>query len=275
MAFRVNTKTIHKTQVGDLYERWTLDIVTALGNTCANILQDHPQEFKGVPTPIVDSLARFRYQTGYDAQILSSSQRLSLVTPLLGVSDGDAQFPRQGAFHHAAMALRERARDFVQRVYDTGEAQLRDAFRDAVTTLQKYLTSVSGAVYNDADKRISRHFGLVVAVLQTKEYAAGLGLPPAPANPWPLDLTADGDGAFLIHAIAARAVPGSEVPLPPTDEEFLQTQRIGSYGATTIDRVLTDTEILTDDASTDAAIGFAYRWWTSINERANTPVGIR
>jgi hypothetical protein len=275
MTIRTTTDNFQKTVVGDLYERWTLDIVTSLGRPCALILQDHPQEFRLVPQSIVKSLATFRYQTGYDAGVLSDNQRLALVSPLLGASDGAAQPNRSGAFHHAATAVRERARDFVQRVFDTGEAQLRDAFRDALSTLQKYLTSVSGAVYDDANRRVSTQFELVVAVLQTQQYAAGVGLPPAPKSPWPLNLAIDGNGAFLVHVIAERAGPDSGVPFTPTDEEFLQIQRIASYGAATIDRVLTDPSILTNADTANDAIGLAYRWWTSICERAGLPTSNR
>jgi hypothetical protein len=253
--------------IADLYERWTLDIIPSLGQPCAALCRDYPQEFKNVPTATLGTLADLRYRTGYDSNYLDEQSRKALLMPVLGESDGVKGGNRSDGFHRSADALRGRAKDFVQRVFTTGEAQLRNAFRDAATTFQRYLTTVDGNVVADADVRLRKHFDDVVAILQTTQFAAGLGLPAAAGAPWPLNQTWDGDGAMLVQAVTKRAQASGGTPIV-TDEEFLQIQRIASYGAETIEAVLTVPAIWTTDTTTDAAIDQAYRWWTAITELA-------
>jgi hypothetical protein len=266
--------------IANLYERWTLDIIPCLGQPCAALCRDYPHEFKRVQSTTLDTLANLRYRTGYDSRYLDEQGRKALLMPVLGESDGAMGGERSGAFHQSADALRCRAKDFVQRVFDTGEAQLRDAFRDAATSFKNYLTAVDGTVVADADIRLTGHFGDVVTVLQEQQFAAGLGLPPAPAPPappavgWPLRETWDGDGAMLIYAVTKRAQASGGAPVV-TDVQFLQMQRIATYGAQTIEAVLNVPTIWTNNAITNEAISLAYRWWTSIAEltgKSVTPI---
>ena len=153
----------------------------------------------------------------------------------------------------------------------TGEQQLLDAFRDAATSFRNYLTAVDGNVVADANIRLTGHFGDVVAILQALQFAAGLGLPPAPGAAWPLNRAWDGDGAMLVYAITKRAQASGGQPIV-TDVEFLQTQRIATYGAETIEAVLNVPAILSNDDITKEAISLVYRWWTSIAEFTGQPV---
>ncbi|MGW2292039.1 hypothetical protein [Streptomyces phaeochromogenes] len=254
--------------LADLYQRWALDIIPGLGSACAVLCRDNPQEFKNMPPDALDVLANLRYRTGFDSTYLDDQGRRALISPVLGDSDGTKARERTGAFHRSADALRGRAKDFVQRVATTGEAQLRLAFQDSATTFQKYLTTVDGNVVHDAYDRYATHFDDVVAILRTTEFAAGLGLPPAPSH-WPLDTSWDGDGAMLVHAVSRRSQASGGRPVV-SDEEFLQLQRLAAYGAEAITAVLTNTKIYSDVKETDAAIGSAYRWWTAIAEYTGT-----
>jgi hypothetical protein len=258
-----------------LYQLWTLDVIPGLGQTCAVLCRDHPQEFKNVPAKTLLTLGDLQYRTGFDSTYLDDAGRRALVMPVLGESDGTKTRERSGPFHQSADALRNRAKDFVQRpVYSTGQGQLRDAFRDAATTFQQYLTTVNGNVVDDATLRLGTHFNVVIGILQTKDFANGLGLPPAPAAPpnWPLIPAWDGDGAHLVQAITERAkMPTGGMPIKET--EFSQIQRIAFYGAATITATLTDAAIWTTDANTDAAITLAYRWGTAIVELTG-PLGV-
>ena len=163
--------------IADLYQRWTLDVIPHLGQQCAALCRDYPQEFKSVPPATLVTLADLRYRTGFDSNYLDDQGRKALLMPVLGDSDGARSSERSGAFHRSAGALRSRAKDFVQRVFTTGEDQLRDAFRDAATTFQSYLTTVNGTVVADASLRLTKHFDDVVAILKTPQFAAGLGSP--------------------------------------------------------------------------------------------------
>jgi hypothetical protein len=261
---------VARSTIPDLYERWTLDIIPCLGQGCATLCRDYPQEFKSVPVDTLIVLAELLYRTGYDSNYLDEQARKALLMPVLGDSDGAKAGERSGPFHRSAKALRSRAKDFAWRVYDTGEEQLREAFRDAATGFKKYLTTVDGNVVADAHLRLRNHFDNVVRIMQTAEFAAGLGLPAAPGLPWPLKRSWDGDGAMLVYAITRRALVSEEKAVV-TDEEFLQIQRIASYGAETIEVILTNDEIFDDNEEADKAISLAYRWWTSIAELTGTP----
>jgi hypothetical protein len=265
--------------IADLYERWTLDIIPCLGQPCGVLCRDYPQEFKNVPVATLVTLADLLYRTGHDSTYLDEQGRKALIMPVLGDSDGYKGREGSGPFQRSAEALRSRAKDFVQRVFTTGEDQLRDAFRDAVISFQKYLTTVDGNVLNDANTRYKKHFDDVVTILQTKDFGAGLGLPPAPSGAprtWPLGNDVDGDGAMLVHAVSRRAQGTAGKPIV-TDEEFMQMQRIAFYGAETIQAVLTDAKILTDkdpkvsNDAADGAISLTYRWWTAIAELTAMP----
>jgi hypothetical protein len=259
--------------LANLYERWTLDIIPCLGQPCAELCRDYPQEFKNVPADTLATLADLLYRTGYDSSYLDEQGRKALLMSVLGDSDGCMGGARSGVFHRSADALRCRANDFVNRVFTTGEAQLRNAFRDAATTFQSYLRTVDGNVVADANVRLTKHFDDVVTILQTREFAAGLGLPPAPAAPWPLNLTNpiwDGDGAMLVYAVTKRAQASGGTPIVK-NEEFLQIQRIATYGAETIQAVLTGAAISSTNKTTDTVIDQAHRWSTAITELTGTP----
>jgi hypothetical protein len=265
-----------RSPIADLYERWTLDIIPCLGQPCAALCRDYPQEFKNVPAATLGTLADLLYRTGYDSTYLDEQGRKALIVPVLGNSDGYKGREGAGPFQRSADALRSRAKDFVQRVFTTGEEQLREAFRDAVTSFQKYLTTVDGNVLTDANTRHKKHFDDVVAILQTPQFGAGLGLPPAPGTPWPLGKSGvapnvDGDGAMLVRAVSRRAQATGGKPIV-TDEEFMQMQRVAFYGAETIEAVLTNAKILTakEKKETDDAISLTYRWWTAIAELTET-----
>lgn len=256
--------------LANLYERWTLDIIPCLGQPCAELCRDYPQEFKNVPAATLATLADLLYRTGYDSSYLDEQGRKALLMSVLGDSDGCKEGARSGVFHRSADALRCRANDFVNRVFTTGEAQLRNAFRDAATTFQSYLRTVDGNVVADANVRLTKHFDDVAAILQTPQFAHGLGLPPAPAAPWPLSRAWDGDGAMLVDAVTKRAQASGGKPIV-THEEFLQIQRIATYGAETIQAVLTDPAIFTINTTTDTLIDQAHRWSTAIAELTRTP----
>ncbi len=249
-----------------LYEAWTLDNLSDLGSTCGAIFEANPQQFKGVSAELADKLAVLRYRTGYSEEHLSAAQRQALVVPLLGASDGTRHTDETSAFHVAARALRKAAVDFVQRSFDTGERQLRNAFRDAAKSFHAHLRILEGAVTASAVRRLQVHLTTTVGVLRESQFTGGLGLPPAPGNPWPLGGVLDGDGAALVEELERRSVAMGLISRDPIDAAgFIATQRIAVAGADTIAGIFKDPD-MTDDAAADAAINVAYRWWTAIRD---------
>jgi hypothetical protein len=254
------------TQVAVLYELWTLDVIPDLGVAAGVVFARHPQQFKNVVQATADSLALLRYRTGYDDQHLDANQRSELCTPLLGASDGTRHAEAAAAFHQAAAGLRQAAVDFVQRSFDSGEEQLRNAFRDAAKSFHGYLSGVEGAVAESAVRRLVTHFDQIVTVLRDQRFSGGLGLPPAPSAPWPRFGDLDGDGAALVEALDREASEAGLTTRTPLDQaEFMAIQRIADQGAASIDAILAD-PTLDSDAAADAAINGAYRWWTAIRD---------
>jgi hypothetical protein len=254
------------TQVAHLYELWTLDVVTDLGVVCGSVFASHAQQFKNVGSATADSMARLRYTTGSDDQHLDAGQRSDVCTPLLGASDGTRHDDTESAFHQAAAGVRQAAVDFVQRSFDGGEQQLRNAFRDAAKSFRAYLTGVEGSVAASAVRRIETHFDEVTAVLRDPQFSGGLGLPPAPNAPWPRFGDLGGDGASLVEALEREASTAGLAAGEPIDQaEFVAIQRIADQGAASIDAIFADAT-MAKDAAADASINGAYRWWTAIRD---------
>jgi hypothetical protein len=254
------------TQIAHLYELWTLDVVTDLGVVCGTVFSGHPQQFKNVGRATADTVAVLRYRTGNDEQHLDSTQRSDLCAPLLGASDGTRHDDAASPFHQAAAGVRQAAVDFVQRSFDSGEQQLRNAFRDAAKSFNSYLTVVEGSVADSAVRRVAGHFDEVVAVLRDPSFSGGLGLPPAPNAPWPQFGDLGGDGAVLVDALDKEGAAAGLISRTPTDQaEFVAVQRIADQGAASIDTIFADAT-LAKDAAADTAINGVYRWWTAIRD---------
>jgi hypothetical protein len=255
-----------RSDTANLYELSTLEIIPALGTIMAKTFEANPKQFKNVPSNIAAALAKLHYRTGHDEQYLESGQRHNLVRPLLGTSDGIRDADRSAPFHQAAISLRQAAVDFVQRSFDTGERQLRNAFRDAAKTLYAYLTNVEGAVASNALGRLETHFADVVSVLRNSEYCGGLGLPPAPPGPWPRFGDFNGDGAALVEELSQRAIADDlSASVWTSAGDFVIVQRVANYGAATLDEILVDPGMDGDDRA-DEAINVAYRWSTAIRD---------
>lgn len=249
-----------------LYELFSLEIIPSLGATMAKTYETNPKQFKNVPTDISAALAKLHYRTGHDEYYLESRQRQNLIAPLLGASEGIRDADRSTPFHQAAIGLRQAAVDFVQRSFDTGERQLRNAFRNAAKTLYVYLTNVEGDVATNALGRIDTHFATVVSVLRNAEYCGGLGLPPAPPDPWPRLGDFNGDGAALIEKLSQQFIADDLSASVGTDAaEFVAMQRIADYGAATLDEVLLD-PAMNENERADEVINVAYLWWTAIRD---------
>src|SRR5207253_1248599 len=146
-----------------------------------------------------------------------------------------------GAFCEAAKAIRAAAIAYSERVYDTGEPMLRQAFVDAARHFDAYLTTLDGSVVANADADSKPIFIKSAQVLSDDGVAKAFGLPPAPRNHWPVpDLEdrggryLDGNGAYLVEEVARvlQARKGM------AQQQFLALQRAAAAGARTIDGVL-------------------------------------
>lgn len=268
------------TQLGpmaQLYEMWTMDVLPSIGVECAMQFRANPERFGSVNARTATTLGELEFTTGVSPSYLSDPQRKSMMSAVLGASDGMGMaMPEQG-FGRAAQALRDAATAYSERKYDTSHEQLRQAFRSASTTLQSYLTAVAGAVATDALTRLSKHHVAVVRVLSDSQFAAGMGYETKLPQAWPHDLKVDGKASMLVDALwqmrkgrdasmanaSVGAVQGSG------GDWFQHVQRAATYGAATMDRVISNPEGTgADQAAKDdyvnQTITFAYEWHTAV-----------
>ena len=240
------------------------------GATCAALFEANPQQFKTVGDNTATALGNIRYRTGKDENRLDARQRQLLMAPLMGQSDGRRHDDTAAPFHQSAHGVRKAAVDFVQRVYNTGEVQLRNAFREFREVIQRVPRDPAGQCRGCRAESTKTQHDEVVQVLQDGKFAGGLGLPPAPSGgQWPRSGLVDGDGAALIEELSRRSV-ALNMPIDQmTESEFAAVQRLADSGADTIAAVVADAN-LKPDANADAVIDLAYRWWTAIRDLRGT-----
>lgn len=265
--------------VADLYELWTLDVIPSIGVECAQQFREHPQRFKEVPGPVVQTLSEMQYRTGNSEQYLNRDQRSSLIAPLLGSSDGESSLSGRSSFHNAASGVQAAAKAYTERVYDTAVEELRNAFRVSALVFEQYLTTLSGSVVEDARTRLSGHFEDVVSVLSDAEFANGFGLKPGIRGSWPRSLEVNGIASVLVQTVwneKLRRHPDGALRMA-TEEWFQMIQRIAHYGSMTVETIATggfgkgqgprDADAKTNaDAETNAVISLAYQWHIGIEQ---------
>jgi hypothetical protein len=252
-----------------IYARWTLDCVVEAATAIAQDYRTRYRQYRAVPEAIVDILADMNSRMGYDPAWPNTAQRAAIDMPLLGSSDAQANADTTSPFHQTALTVRTAAVAYSERVYDTGEPMLRQAFIDAARHFQAYLSTLSGGVINRARQDTESIFRQSVRVLTTAEVAQAFGVPPAPPKAWPLpDKIADddylnGDGAYLMEEV-------SRVLQPPdgliTQQYCLTVQRVAVSGARTIQRILQGAHNDTDVAIVRGLIEVAYTWATALRD---------
>lgn len=255
--------------IGEMYARWTLDVVVRLVQEgIALDFVNQPRQYRGVqgdpadPNSIPSTLEGFWFRSGTDPEFTSLQKREMVLFPILGRSDG-VLAEHQSEFHIVSTALRAAANSFTNRVFATGEENLRQAFRDAALTFQAYLRPYGNdnPAVRKAHAQLVQVFGKAVSVLLDRQVTGVFGRPPADASNWPLDQSFDENGALVIAYVseALRTSAGAVAK-----SQFIVMQRIAEFGARTIRAVL-DADFGTA-AAVDDLIQFAYRWHVALAE---------
>src|SRR3954471_2351336 len=114
------------TLVGRLYSIWTLDALVEIGYAISTHFITRPQLYLSDDIP--DAIVDIRMSWGTDARFPNTAQRLVLMTPIFGRSDGLAPDASTGAapFHVARKKLVDACIAFSERAVDTGIAMLKD-----------------------------------------------------------------------------------------------------------------------------------------------------
>jgi hypothetical protein len=252
--------------ISSMYGRWTLDCVIEAALAVAHDYVKRYRHYRDVTGGVPDILSSFRSRTGSDPDWPNVAQRSAIYTPLLGGSDAKPGGDRTSTFQQSAATLREAAVAYSERVFDTGEPMLRQAFVDAARNFQAYLSTVNGGVVQDGNDRTTAIFDNAKQVLATAEVAKAFGLPPAPARDWPLAGVLSGDGAYLIEEIARSLQPAGVGPV--SQQQFIVLQRIAHYGARTIEGTTKSVKAGWQPDAKNAEflelIGNAYSWATAL-----------
>jgi hypothetical protein len=253
--------------IPDIYARWTLDCVVEAALAIANDYRTRYRQYRDVPDVVARLLADMKSKVGADPKWPNKDQRTAMVLPLLGPSDADTDTELSGPFCEAAKAVRAAAIAYSERVYDTGEPMLRQAFVEAARQFHAYLTTLGGSVVANADEDTEPMFEKSRRVLSAEGVAKAFGLPAAPADSWPVPDPIDnrkrgyldGNGAYLIEEVARVLQDGKGI----AQQQFLALQRAAVAGARTINAVLNNEQEKLD--LTDL-IGDAYSWSTALRD---------
>jgi hypothetical protein len=251
-----------------IYARWTLDCVVEAATAIACDYRTRYRQYRDVLAPIASILADMKSRTGYDPIWPNAAQRSAINMPLVGSSDALANGDTTSPFHQTALAVRTAAIAYSERVYDTGEPMLRQAFIDAARHFQAYLLTLSGGVVNRARYDTERIFRKSIQVLTSPEVAQAFGLPPAPPKAWPLpekitdDTYFDGDGAYLMEEVS-RVLQSPDALI--TQQHFVKLQRAAVNGARAIQRIL-QKDHEKEEEIVRLLIGVAYTWATALRD---------
>lgn len=247
--------------ISGMYERWTLDCVVEVVMAVAVDFVNRPRQYRLVPESIADVLQAFWYQSGVDPGLPDLHKRERVFGSLIGGSDGKrGDYTCQ--FHRDAAAVMQRADDFTNRVFSTGEGNLRQAFRDEVITFRSYLETLEdNSVVEIGDRQTRSVFDKAVEVLLDPTVCGVFGHTPASVSDWPLAGSYDKNGAQVLEAVTTALETSTGVV---SQSQFVVVQRIGSVGAASIDGVL-DADLTTDSSAQDLdrLIHLTYSWKTS------------
>jgi len=252
-----------------IYARWTLDCVVEAARAIAHDYRTRYRQYRAVSAAIASILADMKSRTGYDPRWPNADQRTAINTPLVGSSDALTNGDTTSPFHLTALAVRTAAIAYAERVFNTGEPMLRQAFIDAARHFRAYLLTLSGGVVDRARQDTEPIFRRSIQVLTSPEVAQAFGLPPAPPKAWPLpdriedDNYFNGDGACLMEEVSCvLQSPDGLI----TQQHFVTLQRAAVSGARTIQRILQGSHENSDVEIVRDLIGVAYTWATALRD---------
>lgn len=261
--------------IAGMYQTWTLDCVVEAATAIAHDYRTRYRQYRTVPENIGEFLANMKSLVGFHPLWPNKDQRTAINIPLLGPSDAEAGTEVASTFCEAAKTVRDAAIAYSERVFDTGEPMLRQAFVDAAKHFFAYLKTLDGSVVQRAWHDTQPMFQGSTEVLSDIEVAKAFGLPPAPKKSWPSpedfedrkSQYLNGDGAYLVEEVSRALQQSKHV----TQQAFLSLQRAAVSGARAIHFVLQGHHDVPErDDKTPGPlkelIGDAYSWATALRD---------
>lgn len=254
------------TLVGRLYSIWTLDALVEIGYAISVHFITRPQLYLSDDIP--DAIVDLRMAWGTDARFPNTAQRLALMTPIFGRSDGLAPDASTGTapFHVARKKLVDACIAFSERAVDTGIAMLKDRVRSALVPLRAHFDAMAELGNAGKSLRLTATLQMgpvsntAVSILLSPDVAKVFSVSPADAK-WPFNST-DPNGAKLIESAGAQLPLGQEYKLGYT--KFILLQRVAQEGERALIRVINVNPESDDDLLT--LISQVYTWGTSLRD---------
>jgi hypothetical protein len=252
--------------LGKTYARWTLDGLIEIGYAVSVDFIIRPTLFVSSDIP-GDDIVALRMSYGNFEDLPNTAQRLAMMMPILGKSDGlkpDASGTAT-TFYTGRKRFLDACIAFSERAVDTGVIMLENAVRTATDDFRKSLVGFIGTSARQSAKQIGIIFALVTRILTSAGVATVYGVPPADKD-WPL-LSNDPNGAKLVQAAGMVLPVAADYKLSYT--KFLLLQRVAQEGMRTLPQVLTVD--INNENDLKSLISNGYTWATSLRDFQQAP----
>jgi hypothetical protein len=254
------------TLVGRLYSIWTLDALVEIGYAISVDFITRPQLYLSDDIP--DAIVDLRMSWGTDARFPNTAQRLAMMTPIFGRSDGLAPDASTGTapFHVARKKLVDASIAFSERAVDSGIAALKDRVRSALVPLRAHFDALAELGHAGKSLRLTATLQMgpvsntAVSILRAPNVAKVFSVSPPDAQ-WPFQST-DPNGAKLIESVGTQLPSAQEYKLGYT--KVILVQRVQQEGERALIRVINANPDSDDDLL--ALISQVYTWGTSLRD---------
>jgi hypothetical protein len=251
-------------RLGQSYARWTLDSLIEIGYVVSLDFVNRPQLFTGSDIP--DEIVDLRMSYGTAADFPNTAQRLTMMMPVFGKSDG-LKPEASGAstpFYLARKKFLEACIAFSERAVDTGVQMLEERVRSAIVPFRAYFEGLHGKSVQQSAKQLETIFEAVIDILTSAGVARVYSVLPADDS-WPLnsdDPTINSNGAKLVEAVGMVLPVSADYKF--NYAKFILLQRVAQEGMRTLPQVLTVD--MKDEGDMQSLISNGYSWATSLRD---------
>lgn len=245
--------------IGDLYLRWTLDGLIQTGYAVSVDFITRPQLYLSDDIP--EDIVNLRMSYGLNPIFPNTTQRQTMMLPVLGKSDGLKQdgASMAGQFNIARKKLVDACIAFSERTVDSGIDMLEARVRSSLIPLRAFFEGLKGRSVESSYRQIKSITDIVVKILTAQGIARVFGIQPVP-NSWPFTSN-DPNGAKLVESVSSLPAIG-EYKMGST--KFILLQRVAQEGKKALSMILTENK----DAENDlhSLISQVYIWGTSLRD---------
>jgi hypothetical protein len=247
-------------QLGSMYKRWVLDPVVRSAFAVSRDFSQRPELYQDVVPDVAKRITDLQSRYGYDGDFPNDDQRVVLLMPIFGASDGFLQSDDSSSFAETRRNVIAAASDFSENAQPTGFPMLRERFRSALVPFTTFLRDRRGASLSETDRRLTSLFDLAEAILKDESVRVVFGINKSIARRWPM-ADVDPNGAKLIEKVTQQLsnVAGGPVSL----DRFVRLQRVAQKGSDALAGVFQD-GLEDDDAKLESVVAHFYAWGSDL-----------